>query len=302
MGTHSCTQEKRNQIVADYCSGLSYKQCAKKHNIGKGVVERAVTEAGVARNTSAPKLDWRAHTDRIVSLYLGGHGIKAIARIIYGQPTSPATVIEVLRGAGIYGTVKNKKGSETWAGYSDAEIDSHARLEREHCTAWVKAFPRGEPAASPEEKQRLTRQRQLEKYYANHEERKARAAAYARKKYHATRHDPEAITKRFMRMAVARVSRVYGMKKTQRTLWYFGCTHQFLRSYLEQRFKPGMTWENRGSAWEIDHIIPLSSFDLTSKSDQRRCNHYTNLRPLWKAENRAKSDRTDEQLDLLPAA
>lgn len=43
-----------------------------------------------------------------------------------------------------------------------------------------------------------------------------------------------------------------------------GCTPRFLRSYLESKFKEGMTWENRGrTGWHVDHIIPLSAFDLS---------------------------------------
>jgi predicted nucleic acid-binding Zn ribbon protein len=68
-----------------------------------------------------------------------------------------------------------------------------------------------------------------------------------------------------------------------------GCSWQFLADYLEARFKPGMTWDNHGE-WEIDHIRPCASFDLVNRDDQRLCFHYTNLQPLWKHENRRKSD------------
>jgi len=57
------------------------------------------------------------------------------------------------------------------------------------------------------------------------------------------------------------------------------------------QFKEGMTWDNHGVVWEIDHIIPLAAFDLTRKDQQMLANHYTNLRPLWKALNRLKADK-----------
>jgi len=63
-----------------------------------------------------------------------------------------------------------------------------------------------------------------------------------------------------------------------------------LRAHLESLFKSGMTWENYGFwGWHIDHIKPICTFDLKSSEQQRACFHYSNLQPLWQAENLAKS-------------
>jgi hypothetical protein len=50
-----------------------------------------------------------------------------------------------------------------------------------------------------------------------------------------------------------------------------------------------MTWENYGSAWDVDHIRPCSSFDLTKPEEQAICFHYTNLQPLWKTTEIARA-------------
>ena len=79
-----------------------------------------------------------------------------------------------------------------------------------------------------------------------------------------------------------------------------GCSMDFLVNYLEQRFQPGMTWDNYGLyGWHIDHIKPCASFDLTKKSEQKKCCHYTNLQPMWAEDNIKKSDMTLEQQFLF---
>lgn len=78
------------------------------------------------------------------------------------------------------------------------------------------------------------------------------------------------------------------IKKTYRTIELLGCSIDFLKKYLESKFKPGMTWGNRRSEWHIDHIRPCVSFDLTDINQQKECFHYSNLQPLWAQENLSK--------------
>ena len=71
-----------------------------------------------------------------------------------------------------------------------------------------------------------------------------------------------------------------------------GCSIEFLKTYLESKFKPDMTWENWSkTGWHIDHIIPLSSFDLTKRRQFLKACHYTNLQPLWAGENLIKGSK-----------
>jgi hypothetical protein len=80
-----------------------------------------------------------------------------------------------------------------------------------------------------------------------------------------------------------------GKYKSQHTLDLLSCTVDFLKRYLESKFKPGMTWENYGLyTWHIDHIKPCASFDLSDPEQQKQCFHYTNLQPLWATENLLK--------------
>lgn len=71
-----------------------------------------------------------------------------------------------------------------------------------------------------------------------------------------------------------------------------GCSVAELRLYLESKFQAGMTWENHTTnGWHIDHIKPLSSFDLTNREQLIKACHYTNLQPLWAIDNLKKGNK-----------
>lgn len=81
-------------------------------------------------------------------------------------------------------------------------------------------------------------------------------------------------------------------QKTGSAIKDLGCTIDELKTYLESKFLPGMTWENWTiDGWHIDHIKPLASFDLTNKQQFLEACHYTNLQPMWAKDNLIKSDK-----------
>lgn len=79
-------------------------------------------------------------------------------------------------------------------------------------------------------------------------------------------------------------------RKGARTMELLGCPIVWLEVHLESLFKPGMSWDNHGPVWHIDHIKPCSAFDLTDLEQQKICFHWTNLQPLFALENKRKSD------------
>jgi hypothetical protein len=91
------------------------------------------------------------------------------------------------------------------------------------------------------------------------------------------------------------VSALRGQNKSASTVKLLGCTIESLWLYLESRFKEGMSRENYGKFWEVDHIIPCVLFDLTKEDHQRRCFHYSNLQPLTVAANRRKGAKLQQQ-------
>jgi hypothetical protein len=72
-----------------------------------------------------------------------------------------------------------------------------------------------------------------------------------------------------------------------------GCTIPELQVHLEAQFQPGMTWENNTLyGWHVDHVRPLTSFDLTDRNQLLQACHYTNLQPLWAKDNLSKGAKT----------
>lgn len=67
-----------------------------------------------------------------------------------------------------------------------------------------------------------------------------------------------------------------------------------LCNHLEKQFLDGMTWDNYGPVWHIDHVLPIASFQINA-ADPGNCPEFqacwalTNLRPLWKEANLSKS-------------
>lgn len=81
-----------------------------------------------------------------------------------------------------------------------------------------------------------------------------------------------------------------GYKKAAKTEELLGACIPFVRTWLEAKFLPGMSWQNYGQ-WHIDHIRPCASFNLSDPEQQKICFHYSNLQPLWAADNQRKGAR-----------
>jgi hypothetical protein len=69
-----------------------------------------------------------------------------------------------------------------------------------------------------------------------------------------------------------------------------GCTIDQFWEHMEPQFQPGMTRENMGTAWEIDHIFPLVKADLGDRVEFLAANNWRNLQPLTPTQNREKGD------------
>ena len=57
-----------------------------------------------------------------------------------------------------------------------------------------------------------------------------------------------------------------------------------------------MTWENHGTYWDIDHVIPICKWDLNNQEEIDICFNWKNLSPLKCEINRhEKRDKLDKK-------
>jgi hypothetical protein len=68
-----------------------------------------------------------------------------------------------------------------------------------------------------------------------------------------------------------------------------GCSPEFLKEYIENKFTEGMSWDLMGKHIHIDHIIPLSS--AKDEDEIYKLCHYSNLQPLWAKDNLKKGSK-----------
>jgi hypothetical protein len=95
-----------------------------------------------------------------------------------------------------------------------------------------------------------------------------------------------------------RINVVLHKRKSNHSLKLLGCDLQWLIAWLEIQFQPGMTWDNLGQGWHVDHKKPCASFDLNDRQQQKLCFHWTNLQPLWAVDNLSKGATWESGLEL----
>ena len=68
-----------------------------------------------------------------------------------------------------------------------------------------------------------------------------------------------------------------------------GCSIEEFKKHIELKFVDGMNWGNWGRyGWHLDHIKPLSSFNLNIREELLQAVNYKNLQPMWWRENIVK--------------
>jgi len=196
--------------------------------------------------------------------------------------------------AGSVSTWRKKRGLKTAPSPSPYWLSLEEKAKRAQEEAFVreqKAWASAGRLACWSNWGQVCRWRKAYRYAENITKERHRSALNARRRHERLKHNPEYKMKRILRNAISRICRKSKTQKDRRVIEYIGCRMSEVRQHIERQFVKGMTWDNHGELWEIDHIVPLAQFDLTELSQRLAANHYTNLQPLWKWQNRAKGGR-----------
>jgi len=166
-----------------------------------------------------------------------------------------------------------------------------SRLYRQRNPEKIAAYNKKYKAENPEFVRELKKQWVAKNIDAVNKQRRKRI-------HEAFRNDPEYERRYRLRLSISNAinKALPGKKKGRPWEALVGYTLEDLICHIEKQFQPGMTWENRGKGgWHIDHIIPMSVFNITSPEDVdfKRCWALKNLRPLWGKENLGKRDKID---------
>lgn len=84
------------------------------------------------------------------------------------------------------------------------------------------------------------------------------------------------------------------VKKTKPSIEYLGCSAEYFIEHIEKQFKDGMTWDNI----HLDHIKPVSKFDLDDEEEFLLCCNYKNFQPLLAKDNLEKYNRFTEEDEI----
>ncbi len=92
------------------------------------------------------------------------------------------------------------------------------------------------------------------------------------------------------RSSIRRMLLSGNLTKLKPTIEYLGCSAEYFLEYLKNKMIDGMTFNNI----HIDHIKPVSRFNLQNEDEFLDCCHYTNLQPLLVEDNLIKHNKWND--------
>ena len=177
----------------------------------------------------------------------------------------------------------NKDGLQSWCKDCRKEYQKNPEYI-ENLTQYKR-----EVRASWTEEQWEENRRKDREHYAEHREEIVSRKSHQNSERRKT--DPSFKIRALLRERLRGALKRWNIERTCSAIDDLGCSVEELSIYLEEKFLPRMTWENWGRGegkWNIDHIKPLASFDLSKREQQLEACRYTNLQPLWWRDNLIK--------------
>ena len=90
------------------------------------------------------------------------------------------------------------------------------------------------------------------------------------------------------------------VKNLNKTFDLKGCALSFFKRWIIHELYGNMIFEIFGSLWQIDHCLPIASFNVLDENDmKKKCFIWVNLRPVYSNENNSKKAKIDYRLYLF---
>jgi hypothetical protein len=131
------------------------------------------------------------------------------------------------------------------------------------------------------------RERPREERYA---ERRAKVNENKRERH---AQNPEVRAKIYVETKLRRALR----DQTETLAELVGCSVDMFYDWIEYQLVEGMTMDNYGEVWSYDHVIPRSAFNFLDPEEVKKCNHWSNMRPIMCNENSIKNNKRDPALE-----
>lgn len=74
---------------------------------------------------------------------------------------------------------------------------------------------------------------------------------------------------------------------------YFGLDAQSLRKWFEIQFSDDLNWDNFGTNWQFDHIVPATYFDYSNEEDLKLCWSFINMGVERIEQNKSRGNSVD---------
>jgi len=87
------------------------------------------------------------------------------------------------------------------------------------------------------------------------------------------------------------------LKKTKPSIEYLGCSTEYFMEYFKKKMDKFNLFSEIEMKWDnihVDHIKPISVFDLDNQDEFISCCSYTNLQPLLAEMNRTKHNKWND--------
>jgi hypothetical protein len=169
--------------------------------------------------------------------------------------------------------------------------DDAFNYQRNQCKDCRKAIQRQYRKSTTKAKEWVekNRERMTELQHNNYEKNKEQINEKYKERY---ANDPVFRKVRLYRASMSSFLR--GLIKTNK---HIGCTQPFFLKWIQSAFTVGMTMENYGTEWVLDHIIPLDKAE--TEEDFAIISKWFNIRPVTMKFNLVKNKYIDSDQALI---